>query len=643
LLLAGVFATTGGWAQAQSPTRDPNSASPAQVQLSTQVSAEQVEVGERVVVSVTILSSQGDTPSNPRLTVDGPAEINGPSLRSEFRMFSDGHSLRRQQGVTATWTVTPTRAGQLSIGPGTFQLGGKTVSGERVTVRVVPPSGAPRRSPTPPGARGGAWPDPFGFDPFDWLRRRRPPGMDADPFEDLLEPRVPPELRVDRAPDPTGFARMDAVPKKVVVGEQVTLRVYAYGGRGPFSVGFASQPSTADFLSFPIEQHDLVPHRVPIGDQVFHAAKLREVALIPLRSGALTIGGAELFLSGRGYPATGAQGGFLTRSAPLTIQVVEPPVEGRPPGYVLGDVGRFTLEANVEPRQVREGEFFSVVARLAGTGNVPSRMTPAEHQAFEWHEPVVTGEVEAQGTSVGGERTFRWTVKAKQAGSLDLGELKLPYYDPQKRRYETAHAKLGAVEVLPSAVPQPTEAAPRTLDSSEPVDEPNPRGSLGPWARPAQPWTDHPSFWWVLLGLPLAVPALEGLARGARALSGLKRSGVPNAKAGVQKLLAAAEDHMRDGARSDAAAKFERALAEAVQAATERNPRSLLRDELIAALIARGVEPEQSQEVARLSAAWEEVRFTGAGDVDSVRLTELAARTRAVSESLVARQKKGSR
>ena len=76
-------------------------------------------------------------------------------------------------------------------------------------------------------------------------------------------------------------------------GEQVTLRIYAYGGRGSFSVGFVTQPSTPDFLSYPIEQDDLVPHRVPIGGQVFHAAKLREVALIPLKTGQLEIDSSE--------------------------------------------------------------------------------------------------------------------------------------------------------------------------------------------------------------------------------------------------------------------------------------------------------------------------------------------------------------
>src|SRR5690606_38778388 len=122
-----------------------------------------------IVVSITALSSQGGaSPSHPQLSVDGKVEINGPGLRTEFRMFSDGRSFQRQQGITATWTVIPLEEGTVTIGPGTFQVDGRKVSGERVVVKVRPSSGTPRRSPPPSMSRGRSWPDPLDFDPLDW-------------------------------------------------------------------------------------------------------------------------------------------------------------------------------------------------------------------------------------------------------------------------------------------------------------------------------------------------------------------------------------------------------------------------------------------------------------------------------------------
>ncbi|NLE86867.1 MAG: protein BatD [Myxococcales bacterium] len=597
-------------ATASAPAQSPQSAGGAQV--STRVSAREVEVGERVVVSVTALSSQdGASPASPRLPVTGNAEVNGPSLRTEFRMFSDGRTMQRQQGVTATWTITPLEPGTITIGPGTFELGDRTITGERITIQVSPASASPRRSPPPSMGRGRGWPDPFDFDPFDWMRRRRPPGMDQDPFPDWLQPQVPPELQVDRAPDPIGFARMDSTPRRVVLGEQVTLRIYAYGGRGSFSVGFVTQPSTPDFLSYPIEQDDLVPHRVPIGGQVFHAAKLREVALIPLKTGQLEIGGAELVLSGRGYPGTGPQGGFLTKSAPLSITVEEPPLAGRPPGYVLGDVGRYELTATVEPRRVEQGELVSVTARLKGTGNVPSRLSPAENQALEWLEPTVTGSVEALGTKVGGERVFRWAVRAKKAGEIELGELRLPYYDPERRRYETATAALGTIEVLPNAE---VERAQEVEEQLSAAGELTPRSELGEFPPPRWWWTDSASFWWVLFGVPLSIPLLAGVHGGVRLLLSRWRRGAGGARDRVAAHLKTAATQRESGDTAAAASSYERAIYEAIEAATGVKGRGLLLDELPGQLQERGLDPARARELAELLEALQTLRFTGQGD-----------------------------
>lgn len=620
LALLGTASTS-----AQTPSPRLPRASAAGVQVSTQVSARDVEVGERIVVSVTALSSeQGVNPANPRLPVSGEAEVNGPNLRSEFRMFSDGRTLQRQQGVTATWTILPQEPGTLTVGPGTFQLGDRTLSGERITIKVRPASAAPRRSPPPSMGRGRMWPDPLDFDPFDWMRRRYPPGMDRDPFSDLLEPRVPPELRVDRAPDPIGFARMDTSPKRVVVGEQVTLRIYAYGGRGAFSVGFVTQPSTPDFLSYPIEQDDLVPHRVPIGDQIFHAAKLREVALIPLKSGQLEIGAAELVLSGRGYPGTGPQGGFIAPSEPLTVTVVEPPLAGRPPGYVLGDVGRYELEATVEPRRVQQGDFVSVVARLKGTGNVPSRLSPAENQAVEWLEPTVTGQVEALGTAVGGERVFKWTVRAKKAGEVDLGELRLPYYDPERRRYETASAALGVLEVVPNASAAREQEREARQSAGRQL---TPRESLGDVPPASRWWTEAPFFWWTLFGVPLSIPLLAGMNRGIRTLLARFRRGAGGVRERVMDQLRDGAAQRQGGNAAAAAASYERALYEAVEHATSIKARGLLLDELPATLQEHGLDAARAAEVARLLEALQTLRFTGQGDAAALgERSEVAVR-----------------
>jgi hypothetical protein len=559
------------------------------------------------------MSSEGDSPTAPQLEVRGDAEVNGPSVRTEFRMFSDGRSFTRQRGLTATWSVTPRKVGKLMVGPGSFQLGGKTIKGERIQVEVLPAGSTPPS----PRQRRSPFPSPFGPDPFDFFRGA--PGWADDPFDDSsLAPSVPEELRLDRAPNPIAFLRQEATPLRVVVGEQVTLRLYVYGGRGPFAAGFAAQPTTADFLSFPADQDDIVPNRVPIGDQVFIAAKLREVLLIPLHAGELTIGGARVTLSGRGYPPSGPQGAFLVEAKPVNVTVVEPPLAGRPPGYTLGDVGRFTLNATVEPRTVEQGGMISVVARLEGTGNVPSRITPPEQNGVEWLEPSVRGEVEPRGTAIGGERVFRWTVHVTKAGTIDLGELSLPFYDPEKDRYEVARAALGQLVVQPAAA-RPSDKPGHPADAAAasptaPLLAIPARPALGAVSAAPNSLTDSSAYWWSLFALPLSVPALAALARALRATSERLRKRELGGTARVRSLLVRAR-RVASQDRAAAALDYERALYESLESGVGIKARGVLRGELTKQLERAGIDSARSEETTRAIADLETLRFTGEGDL----------------------------
>ncbi len=609
------------------------SAPASDVKLTTRVSPRKVEIGDSVLVQVTALSSGAETPNTPNLKVTGAAEVNGPSVRTELRMFSDGRSSTRQRGLTATWSVTPQKLGKLTIGPGSFQVGGKVVQGETVVVEVVPAGSIPQAPTTrrlvPPG-----FPDPFGTDPFGFFGGR---GMGGDdPFDDMLRSGpVPDELKLERAPNDVAFLRQEVTPRRVVIGEQLMLRLYVYGGRGPFQKNVTTEPTTPDFLSFPIDQDGAMPYRVPIGESTFFAEKLREIALFPLHSGKLTIGGAEVVLAGRGYPATQKRG-FVLGARPITVEVVEPPLKGRPAGYVLGDVGSYVLSAEVEPRTIEQGGMIAVTAQLKGVGNVPSHITPPEQNGVEWLEPSIRGEVEPKGTSVGGVRTFRWTVRVDKATDVDLGELSLPYFDPTTGRYEVARAVLGKLTVTPNAAaakgarnaPQGRQADASTPESSVTIA---PRAAARSVVGAATKLTDRPGFFWALLLLPLTVPAFAGAFRGISRVRTFLRTDRRGGGARVAHLLAQARKSSGSD-RNQAASAYERALYEAIESGTGLKARGVLRAELPRELERAGVTSEMSLEVKRVIDDLETLRFTGEGSLD-----ELGERIARVSRTLSSR------
>ena len=184
----------------------------------------------------------------------------------------------------------------------------------------------------------------------------------------------------------------------MVVGEQVTLAIDAYGSRGPFREVSSTEPSHPDFLSFAIitDAHGEQHFRVPIGGTTWFAVKFREFALFPLHAGSLRIGAMDMGFEGRGYQTSSRHAGLRRSSEPIQISVVEPPIASRPPGYRVGDVGSYKLTATVEPRQVMAGDAVSIVVKLEGTGNLPHQLNTPQQRGIEWLEPTIVEDVEPQ-------------------------------------------------------------------------------------------------------------------------------------------------------------------------------------------------------------------------------------------------------
>jgi hypothetical protein len=168
------------------------------------------------------------------------------------------------------------------------------------------------------------------------------------------------------------------------------------------------------------------------------------------------------------------------RSPDQVISVREPPRAGRPPGYALGDVGQMALAASVVPQRIPQGGSVVVSLELSGTGNLPRSLRVPERTGVEWLEPEKKDAIEPQNGVVKGKRTFGYVVKLSNSGTVDLGEVTLPYWDPAANAYHVAKATLGVVDVAPVAPPanakddKPAADAPK----SDPfVSGPSPRGA----------------------------------------------------------------------------------------------------------------------------------------------------------------------
>src|SRR5262249_6341214 len=191
----------------------------------------------------------------------------------------------------------------------------------------------------------------------------------------------------------------------------------------------------------------------------------------------------------------------LRESETLTVDVTEPPTAGRPAGYQVGDTGDFSLSASVTPRAVDQNGAIGVTVELRGTGNIPATLQTPEVAGVEWLEPQTRDSLGPATTErFGGSRNFSYVVRLHKDGTIDLGEMRLPYYDPDKHAYFVARAALGIVQV--ARVVGGRDAGP---DIAEPVlpGLPQLRNALE-GKREQTYLTERPFYWGALFGSPFA-------------------------------------------------------------------------------------------------------------------------------------------
>jgi hypothetical protein len=582
--------------------------------VQTNLSVDQVEVGESVQVELTAMSDTDDVPQNPKLELPPGFSVRGPNVSSSQQISIMNGSFSRRRGITATWMIVASRAGRYMIGPASVQVGSGRLSGQPARLDVVARGSlAQRRQRSPFG--------PNGFDPFS-LFPQMPTMPNLDDLDDqpLLNagPRAPSDYLVEKPTDPVAFLRATVTPTRAVVGQQVTLAVYAYGSRGLFEETYSSEPSRADFVSQVIIDNSFRQPRfnVDIDGANWSVVKVREAALFPLRAGTLTIGSMRMGFRGPRYPETHPLEGLVRYSPELRVVVTEPPLTGRPPGYEIGDVGQYTLTAEVDPRRVEAGGAIGVSVHLEGRGNLPHRLRIPEQRGVEWLDPTTTEAISQNESVVGGWRQFRYVVKLTEAGTRNLGEVTLPYYDPGAGRYETARASLGSVVVDPGAAPAPTSSAAKPNDAPRDPFEGlgGPRKKLGTMIRAERELTDHRWFWMLLAICPLGVLGSAGVVRSGRRLANSLREREASRATFVRRTMGEARNAAKKNDRAGVASAVERAVYASIEEGLGLRARAILRERLEHELVAAGANASLAAEAAGVLDACEALKFGSGSD-----------------------------
>lgn len=575
------------------------------IDVQSSVDSNEIELGDSIVYTLQAMSKTKEQPGDPQLPSHPGFSIVGSSASpSHMVSIINGHATE-SHGLNVSWRLRADRLGTFSIGPGSVAFGGGRANGaaQKVTV-IAPGTGRPKRRPR----------DPFGggspFDPFKGFFDNSDDQDLGDPFRGI---QTDPKLSMAAERAPVAFLHSTIDKPRVVVGEQVTLSVYLYEdlrqrqGR-PSDV---HEATATDFVKRSLLQDEsraILMGNAMVGGKPWSVKLVRKSALFPIKSGRLQIDPMSLTLPQ-------ARVG-LRESERLEVEVIEPPITGRPAGYQLGDTGDFSLSATVTPRATEQHGAIGVSVELRGTGNIPSTLAMPELPGVEWLEPQVR---EALGPvtqdQYGGTRTFNYVGRVHKEGQVDLGEVRLPYFDPRTRAYAVARAGLGIIRVAKG------EGHDAGADVAEPIlaNLPSARTTLE-GKRDQSFITEKPVFWISIFGSPLACALVIAASDALRRARERRANATPSNEKVAKDRHAEAEAALKGSDGKAAAGAIIKAVEADVLAQHGVNLRGTSGDNAVTELTDAGLKPEQAKEILAVLAECESARFAPSGvDIEPMR------------------------
>lgn len=461
----------------------------AQEEIRTEIRlepADVVGVDEVVELEITISVEGVQVPNipDPVFKLDNFRIVGGPSQSTGLTIVNGLPSASR----SLTWQLMPRKLGRARVHSVGITIEGQAIDmGER-EVEVV-------REP-----------------PFE--RRQR---AAQDPFDRLLSGENLLDVRSGRsrrpspryaAEPPQIFLHADVWPPEPYVGQQTLYTLSLYTQVDITAVNPEDFPDFKGFWARVIPQPDQKPEMVHFRGERFGRVVLIQRALFPRRAGAVEIEPIAARMMAR-VTESGPLGSLLPRtreivrqSNPVTVRVRELPPP--PPGF-QGAVGDVSLAADLAPRELEVGAAATLTLELSGHGHLQGIQAPTipELPGIEVFPPQQQSAEDLRGRSVVGSRVWSFVLVPQRPGEWELPPVEMPYFEPQRARYEVAASPALTLKVRGKTDASPAAGPTFELHPIRTAALPAVGVGNGLW-KAAAPW---------LFGLPWLVAAVVLLVR----------------------------------------------------------------------------------------------------------------------------------
>lgn len=393
-----------------------------------------------VVLTFTLSGGNLDlnvTPELPDLKDDFDV-LRGPGRSTSISIVNG----RQSSSLTLQYMLSPKKIGTLTIGPATLTYNNQTYTTQPITVEVF--QGALPQSPS------------------------------QEPETDAQHEEVP-EV----------FVRAEVDKATAYIGEQITVSYLLYTRVNISQYNFAQQPAFTGFWTEELQ----VPNPPTLEYQTLNGTRygvalMKKVALFPTASGDVTIEPLVMTFGVRTQSrARDPFGNFfndpfddffgrtqelIRKTQPLDLKILPLPEENRPKHF-SGDVGRFSMSADVDATQVTQGDAITLTVKVQGIGNIKTVKEPLVTlpDSFTRYEPEIKEDLYTLQEPVQGEKVFTSVIIPSEAGEFQIDPVRFSYFDPQRKAYQTLRSEPITVVIQPST--QTDEPTTRRIASKEDI------------------------------------------------------------------------------------------------------------------------------------------------------------------------------
>lgn len=438
----------------------------AQVKFTTIASSKEVGRGEYVQVEFVVENAeQIEHLEHPTFQdfniVQGPIQSSGMSIvngsMSQYKALS--------------FVLQPVKTGKFTIQGATATINGKLMHSNTVTIEVTA-NGSSNNSnnSVQPAVPQPAWPPAW-------------PGEQADVDREYY--LKPGENIVDKIKKNL-FVKVDVSKKSCYVGEPI-VATYKLYSRVQSESRVVKHPSLNGFSVYDMMDPNRDDASVEnVNGKPFTVHIIRKTQLIPLQAGTVDLDPVEVentvhFLktTGREKRSSGnsAQDLFddlfndniqgvpieqeiTLDSKPVAIDVKPLPDENKPADF-NGAVGHFTVQANVENKNLTAQDAATLKVTVKGSGNLSVVNAPAIKwpSDIENYDANTKENIDKTVAPLSGTKTFEYNFIPKQAGDYIIPAIQLSYFDPASNSYKTATAQSLNFTVKAAKVNKPSHVA----------------------------------------------------------------------------------------------------------------------------------------------------------------------------------------